>query len=953
LLALAALIFSRLPVSGSQNITLAWDPNTERDLAGYLLYYGTASRSYIRSNIVAGRTQATVSNLTDGVTYYFAVKAYNTSGLQSDFSNEVSYSVPMPDNLPTFAAIADQASDEDTARNVAIQLQGANADRPMTIWATSSNPLLVPLANVVLSGSGANRLASITPARNRYGNAMITVYVSDGQSTNRQSFLFTVNAKNDAPIVTTIPDFILAPNTSRTLNFFIADVESSAETLLVTVESSDSVLLPTEDILLEGDRNDRSITFAPMHGKWGTTRVMVKVSDGQAVTERSFLVTIPAPPSIETVADLTVNEDTPFSFAVRISDPDTPPPGLTVWVESSNPSLIPSSNIALTERGLNRTATITPALNRSGAATITLLASDGISTNRQSFTVTVKPINDPPFLSVIADQTTAVGLPRAVGFLLSDAETPASNLVVTAISSDPSLVPGDNITVSGTGLSRTATIIPIAEQFGTATITLAVSDEEKTTYRSFQFAVVSTNGPLLSPITDQTLLEDVLKTVEFSIHDPDTPLPTLLVWAASSKPALIHPNSIIFAGTDKTRTAILLPSPNQSGAATLTFFVTDGAVTNSRSFVATVDAVNDPPILSAIPNQTIGLDSSLAFSFTVADAETHASNLVVTAESSNSILVPSGRIGLSGAGYNRLAILTPLAGIFGTATITLSVSDGSLVTSRSFYLTVQSVLPPPLLPANGEGEEGSSPLDPPVANPPFETFKGAYHGLFYDSDNLTVSSAGLLKLNVTSNGTFTGTLQLSTERLRFIGKFDIADRTAVVLVPRFERSPIQINLQLNVAAGFRRVTGSVTDGAFQVGMMAHPVDFQTQETIPQAGSYQINIADAVTGTIDLTAEALGYAEIEPDGAVILHGTLPDGQTFHQSAVLSPAGLLGVYLPLYGGMGCLIGWLEFYPAVHEQFFGELNWIMPTPNEGIGDGAERLVPIPIIGVRADVP
>lgn len=86
-------MFFILPTScwGDQSVTLAWDPNPESDLAGYIVYYGSASRNYTNAVNVGNITTNTVSGLVNGATYFFAVTAYNTNGLESDFSAEVSY----------------------------------------------------------------------------------------------------------------------------------------------------------------------------------------------------------------------------------------------------------------------------------------------------------------------------------------------------------------------------------------------------------------------------------------------------------------------------------------------------------------------------------------------------------------------------------------------------------------------------------------------------------------------------------------------------------------------------------------------------------------------------------------------------------------------------------------------------------------------------------------------
>ena len=81
--------------NNSEKITLIWDANTEPDLEGYKLYYGYASREYSYSIDVGNLTSYTVADLEAGETYYFTVTAYNSSGYESDYSDEVNYEVPL------------------------------------------------------------------------------------------------------------------------------------------------------------------------------------------------------------------------------------------------------------------------------------------------------------------------------------------------------------------------------------------------------------------------------------------------------------------------------------------------------------------------------------------------------------------------------------------------------------------------------------------------------------------------------------------------------------------------------------------------------------------------------------------------------------------------------------------------------------------------------------------
>ena len=84
--------------SWASQVTLAWDANTESNIAGYILYYGTSSRNYASSVDVKNATQYTLKNLTEGQTYYFAASAYDTGNNKSSYSSELMYRIP--DNDP-------------------------------------------------------------------------------------------------------------------------------------------------------------------------------------------------------------------------------------------------------------------------------------------------------------------------------------------------------------------------------------------------------------------------------------------------------------------------------------------------------------------------------------------------------------------------------------------------------------------------------------------------------------------------------------------------------------------------------------------------------------------------------------------------------------------------------------------------------------------------------------
>ena len=85
--------------SGQLFVTLEWNASPDSSVAGYFIYYGVESRSYTNKTDVGNTTMATLFGFVPGVTYYFTTTAYNILGLESDYSNEVSYTILIPPSM--------------------------------------------------------------------------------------------------------------------------------------------------------------------------------------------------------------------------------------------------------------------------------------------------------------------------------------------------------------------------------------------------------------------------------------------------------------------------------------------------------------------------------------------------------------------------------------------------------------------------------------------------------------------------------------------------------------------------------------------------------------------------------------------------------------------------------------------------------------------------------------
>lgn len=86
-------------VAAALDVTLEWLPNTEINIAGYRLYYGSESGNYEPPIDVGYQTGYTITGLEDGKSFFYAVTAYTSGGRSSRFSDEVQYPASAPVNL--------------------------------------------------------------------------------------------------------------------------------------------------------------------------------------------------------------------------------------------------------------------------------------------------------------------------------------------------------------------------------------------------------------------------------------------------------------------------------------------------------------------------------------------------------------------------------------------------------------------------------------------------------------------------------------------------------------------------------------------------------------------------------------------------------------------------------------------------------------------------------------
>ncbi|MCG3121475.1 MAG: hypothetical protein ALAOOOJD_04590 [bacterium] len=72
------------------DLKIVWQPNAEADLAGYVVYYGTAERPQRHRIEVGPQTEYLLQNLPVGETYYISITAVDRTGNESLLSEQIS-----------------------------------------------------------------------------------------------------------------------------------------------------------------------------------------------------------------------------------------------------------------------------------------------------------------------------------------------------------------------------------------------------------------------------------------------------------------------------------------------------------------------------------------------------------------------------------------------------------------------------------------------------------------------------------------------------------------------------------------------------------------------------------------------------------------------------------------------------------------------------------------------
>ncbi|MEY4064566.1 MAG: hypothetical protein RIR26_774, partial [Pseudomonadota bacterium] len=340
-----------------------------------------------------------------------------SDGTKMSAARQVSLVVNPVNDAPYFEKISSQTTAEDTTLGpIDLVIRDSDVgdvlDCNTSITVTqTSDPLIMPVAGIVLSGQAPNCKISLSPAPNRNGDVTVTLQVKDNQLATSATMSVKVNAVNDIPVVSHIGDLDTLEDTSKAMTVTISDPDGALNCSgnLTVFSNSNLSLFPSNRISISGTTPDCSVQFSPALNLSGSSDIGFIFNDGfVAVYSNIFRVNVAAVNDAPTIAAITAqstNEDTPSAaIAVNLSDVDGPSQSCNsanLGYTSGTPTVVASTG-AVTWGGTwpNCTAVIAPVANASGTSSITFTASDGTLTSAaQSFILTVTAVNDAPTMT--------------------------------------------------------------------------------------------------------------------------------------------------------------------------------------------------------------------------------------------------------------------------------------------------------------------------------------------------------------------------------------------------------------------------------------------------------------------------------------------------------------------------------------------------------------------------
>ncbi len=440
------------------------------------------------------------------------------------------------------------------------------------------------------------------------------------------------------------------------------------------------------------------------------------------------------------------NEDTPLPVTLTGSDVETPSGSLIFNIS------VPPTHGTLSGTGANRT--YTPNLNYNGPDSFKFTVTDtgdgsspALTSAEATVSITVNAVNDAPSFTKGPDQTVNGAVAQTItnwATNISAGPPDESGQSLTfLVSNNNNAIFSAQPAISPTG---TLTYTPAYGFDGSATVTVRLQDNGGTALggvdtsapQTFAITVHALNNPpTLDALANVTINEDApLQTVNLAgiTAGPSFESSQSLTITATSNNTAVIPNpTVTYSSPNPTGSISFTPVPDANGSATITVTVKDDGGTNNggvdtfvRTFIVTVNPINDAPVNHVPGPQTIPINTSWVFSagtgnaIFISDVDAFSDPVQVTLKATDGTITLNGTTGLTfstgdgtddplmtftGSIANINAALEGMKNLaFGSGVIQITTNDlghngigGPLSDTDTIQVTVNDNLAPVLL----------------------------------------------------------------------------------------------------------------------------------------------------------------------------------------------------------------------------------------------------------------
>ncbi len=538
----------------------------------------------------------------------------------------------------------------------------------------------------------ANGSLTYTPNKDFNGQDSFTYKANDGQvDSNVATVTITVRPVNDAPVAQ--DDVATTDEDKAIASIPVLSNDSDVDGDGLSVSGYDATSAQGGTVT---KNTDGTLRYAPAADFNGSDSFSYTASDGKGGTATAKVtITVNAvndAPSFTKGADHTSNEDAPAQsvsgWASAISaGPNESGQNVSFVVTNDNNALF-SAQPAVASDG---TLTYKSDADKNGSATVTVKAKDDGGTPNvpgddlvsaeQTFTITVRPVNDAPSFKIGDDQT-----------VNEDAAAQTVPGFATAISAGPADESGQNVSFVRTNNTNSALFSaqpeisadgtlaykPAANANGAATVSFKIQDSggtdnggaNESAAQSFKITVSAVNdAPVAADDSAQTDEDNAIAGIEVLNNDSDVDGDTLGVSETT------QPTNGTVTINDDSKTLKYAPKANFNGSDSFTYTVSDGkGGTSTARVTISVNAVNDAPVAvndaySVDEDGKLTIDAPGVLSN---DSDVDDANLAVKPVVSGPA---HGQLTLNADGS---FVYTPEADFNGTDSFSYKASDGKL-----------------------------------------------------------------------------------------------------------------------------------------------------------------------------------------------------------------------------------------------------------------------------------